>query len=162
MSEDDTQERLREILSEYLGQTPGAMDFIEMLASVSQTFDDIYDGDKTVGAVDLYGLMFQCLVDLPRNPFYVRHFADLSPLIEASINQWIQANDMEYLSRRGDSSLLKVAYVTRSSLTPIIMHTIALSAGRQAAASAAQRINPLIFNESFEAYASEHADVRPK
>ena len=162
MGEDETQERLREVLHEYLSAADGAMEFVDLLASASQTFDDLFDGDRQVGAMDLYGLMFICLVDLPRNPFYRAYFADLSPLVEAAINQWIQANDIEHMARHGDNEMLKVAYVTRSSITPIIMHAIMLVGGRRAAAQAAKRINPLIFNEPFEGYAAEHADTRAK
>lgn len=142
------------VLAEYL--PTDAVACLDVLARISQTFDDLVDGDNPVKREDIYALMLDALVGLPTNPFWSRHFPELLPLLHAGINQWIQANDME---ATGDVARLRVSYVTRSVLTPIAMHIVYLAMGCdwRRAREIAFEVLPLIFDEPFDAYVNEHS-----
>lgn len=153
---EEVQAQIDALLMEFVGD-PNAIAFLTTLGFISQTFDDIVDGDQPVTANRIYDLMIAIFDDLVSNPFYQAHFVDLKPMVVAAVNQWIQANDAERSRDVLRLQRLRVSFVTRSSLTPIIKHVVYLLHGMEVARRAAFELDALIFDEPFEAYVQEHA-----
>ena len=146
------QDRLNEILEEYLGDEDGALELLDILGEISQTFDDLADGDKPVTYQDLLSLIDAVLFRKDRNPFYQRNFASMQWFMEYAFVSWRTANDIEWAP---DPTRMLQAYTIRSAITPIIVHMITLSKGQAAAVEAYKRIMPLVYSQEFRDYLAE-------
>lgn len=143
-----------EIVRQCLHPYPDAIEFLEHLYQISQVFDDLYDRDQPVRQSDFYDLMERALVWLPRNQFYQQHFLEFQPLVAQALQAWFRANDAE---RSQEAARLRVAYVERTVLMPIVLHAIWLCCGTSTARDAAFAMQPHVY-EPFDAYVAEHLE----
>lgn len=135
-----------------------AIQCVEILANSSQTLDDLWDKDKEVSGEQCVSMVLSLIVDLIRNPFYQAHQAAMTRIIERSIMQWIEANDIE---RDGNETDLRVSYIIRSSITDAIIEMAYLLGDRNWGREVAKVLRKTIYsdNESFEQYLTEHRGV---
>lgn len=82
---------LRRNLIEVFDLPAEAVDWLLMLWGAIQVFDDVADGDKVIRS-DLDAAIWNTLVAMPCNPFFVVHAATLAPIVAAMILKW-QASD---------------------------------------------------------------------
>lgn len=100
--------------------------FCEALFRISQTLDDLIDGDKPVTGDAVYRAFWEALVDLPGNPFYRQHESALRPLMAAALQDW---RDSVTLERAGDHHGRTLAFVLRDQLTGVVVQCAGIVGG---------------------------------
>ena len=132
-----------------------AVALAEMLADISQIWDDLVDRDVTVTSSAINTMMRFALIDIPKNAFYQRHFPSLHPVLEDRLYTWLDANLLE---REGGQTNLQVSYVLRSVITDILIHMTFLEGGLAHRQIMALKIRQRIFAdmESLDEYQHEH------
>jgi len=78
-----------------------AISWLLMMYEAIQVFDDYADGDK-VDREELNSLIWNTLVAIPQNPFYLANSQALYPLIATSILKW-QASDTIERKKKADA-----------------------------------------------------------
>lgn len=152
---DPTPEQYRRELAEielWLKGDSGAIAFIQVLATVSQIWDDLIDRDVSVSDTEINRAFQLLLVDLPRNVFYAKHFAELQPIVEQAILDWYDANQLE----RGDEHDKMLSYVFRDSLTNILIRCALLVGGWDWAREVSCDIRRSVYDEPLAEYLKEH------
>ncbi|EIY2512136.1 hypothetical protein ACUHOO_000777 [Pseudomonas aeruginosa] len=122
----DSRETQEQLLHRVLQGNLDAIRFCETLFEISQTLDDIVDGDKALTPQEVYGAFWLALVELPVNPFY-RHFEHfIRPLMAAALQDW---RDSVVLERSGDEHGQTLAFVLRDQLTSLVVQCAYLIGG---------------------------------
>lgn len=144
----------QELIRRWLQNDPYAIELVNTINAISQTWDDLYDRDQPVETWQINRMMMQALITIPRNPFYQRHFAELQPIIEHAIMTWMDSNQLEQSENPRD---WYVSYVLRSVTTEILIHCCYLIGGVQWRLQAAEDIRKTIYrdNESYGDYQTE-------
>jgi hypothetical protein len=107
-------------------QDPYAVDVILDLSELAEVWDDIVDGDNPINKDRVGRLFYRLVAELPFNPFFVKHKAQISPVFVTAMNAWQDANDME----RGSDHDDKVrAFTLRFWCVEIIIYVIGLTRG---------------------------------
>ncbi|WP_418131476.1 hypothetical protein [Variovorax sp. 278MFTsu5.1] len=120
--------------------------FLEMLFAVVHLWDDLVDGDKQA---DTSLMMFGALIALPRDPFYQRHFAMLSPLMEMAMLNWLTANELERTNSAADK---RIAFITRSDYLNVALMSARIVGGWDWAREVAATARRQFHIEGYEAY----------
>ncbi len=89
-------------------------------------FDDIIDGDRQRTEEDAIRIMWEAVVNIPRNPFFHRWHQELVPLMNATMNTWIMANHIE---RNGGN--MELAYGLRYTMHTMVMAVVEITRGRE-------------------------------
>lgn len=92
--------------------------FIDTVFDIAHTLDDLTDRDKPVSTAQAQSAFRSALIDLPRNPFYVQHFALLNAALHLAFLNWLAANNLEV--RADDDAAKDVAFILRSSYADLI------------------------------------------
>lgn len=116
----------RAFLQHVLQGQAAAILFCEALFRISQTLDDLIDGDKPVTGQAVYRAFWEALVDIPGNPFYRQHEAVLRPLMAAALQDW---RDSVSLERDGDRHGRTLAFVLRDQLTSLVVQCAGIVGG---------------------------------
>lgn len=97
-----------QIVLEHHGVSGSALDFLVLLWSITQFFDDVHDGDPVQ---DFNFVLYSTLLSLPANSFYAEHRPALAPAIHVAIEKWHMANEREK-AKEGDarSFMWRAAY----------------------------------------------------
>lgn len=146
-------QRERAELERWLKGNKDAIAFIEALATISQTWDDLIDRDWPVPDEEINRAFQVCLIDLPRNYFYTKHFAELQPLVEQAILDWLDANKLE----RGSDHDKMLAYVFRDTMANILIRCALLVGGWDWAREVSLEIRRSIYDEPLSDYLKEHS-----
>lgn len=104
-----------------------AVNFFLILRSVLHFWDDLIDKDRPITDQDINGVMWNALVELPRNPFYRQHFDTLNPMLVNAIANWQAATEFE---RTGGAKRLQIAFIARSDYLNLLLHSAYLVGGR--------------------------------
>lgn len=144
MPRPDEHEFLKQVL---LGNTD-AVRFCECLFSVSQVIDDLIDQDKELTARDIERSYWDAMIEIPSNPFYLRHVQTLIPLMQSAFNDWLDANDLEYTDDHGKN----IAFVLRDSVGNIVCQVAYLVGGFDHMRSVSPMIRLHIHEETLTAY----------
>lgn len=123
--------------------------FFEMLFDAAHVCDDLTDRDKTVPTHAVQSSFYQLMVHLPRNPFYVAHFALLSPLVQIAFMNWRIANEIELDKQPTE---LHVAFILRSSYMDLITMCAWIIGGDEWALQVGKEARLHTSNEGFMAY----------
>ena len=119
----------RKIRDEKLIQWVGdkeAVDFLILYGDICEKFDDLEDGDSE-DRLDLGELMFQCMGELPSNPFFDKWKHVLIPIMVMGINAWQDANFLENHPKTTND--LALSYVFRYKYVEIVPIVIFLTQG---------------------------------
>lgn len=100
--------------------------FCEMLFRISQTLDDLIDGDKPVTGDAIYRAFWDAMIEVPANPFYRQHEPALRPLMAAALQDW---RDSVCLERHGDNHGRTLAFVLRDQLTSLVVQCAGIVGG---------------------------------
>ena len=125
-----------------------AVDMVMMLIEISNTWDDIVDGDKP-SELEINKAFTMCLIHLPNNGFYIDNQYELRPIILSTILKWTDANKLE----RNKEHLHK-AYMLRAGLYDIIAHVAFLIGGEDWYNEVGVSIRKL-YGEDFKIYEEE-------
>lgn len=121
------QEQARRLLALLGGDAQGqqALALCDALFGISQVWDDLVDADRAVSPEAVSQAFWLALVEIPANPFWQRHQAELRPLLAAAIAAWQDANELE----RGPEHERTLAFVLRDMLTSVACHCAYLLGG---------------------------------
>jgi hypothetical protein len=123
----DFQERRQEFMG-YLGD-PDAVEFLELVFDITDVWDDMVDRDRDVTDAHINNTFTKCLVHLPGNLFYRKHYPVLAPQLMLVINAWQDANELE----KGDESDRVYACGLRFLLVQLVATCVSLIKGPDAA-----------------------------
>lgn len=144
---------LRKNLEEALHLPPAAVDWLLSLYAAIQFFDDVADKDEiTREAFDK--VLWDVFVAMPQNQFFAKEAHHLIPLVGAQILKW-QASDKAERGKNADAK----SFVWRAGYYDIVLFSVALIHGPQAATSAAENVLRL-YGEKFEDYLQEFEQCR--
>lgn len=104
-----------------------AIRFFEHVRLALHFWDDLHDADKPITKAQIHDAMWSCLVELPSNPFYQKHFQSLQATLHNAIANWIAANIFE---QTDDEKKLSTAYIIRSDYANLLIQCAYLTGGR--------------------------------
>ena len=125
-----------------------AAQWLASLYDVIQSFDDVKDEDKLEDQ-QLYELIFNSMIAMPTNSFYINNMGGLATLVNLLILKWIASNNLEESGKANPQS-----YVWRASYFDVVLHVVFLSKGFAFAKNNAHIILSL-YGESLEDYLKE-------
>lgn len=102
-----------------------AVRFLFQIGRVARLADDITDGDSRNVAADMGRLLFEALVTLPTNPFFLRHHATLAPILANVALTWEATEDWR---RSNNEKTRMFAFVLRECSEQIAT-TVAMITG---------------------------------
>lgn len=141
-------------LNQALHNNADAVSFCETLFRISQTLDDIIDGDNPVSGNDVVSAFWQAMVELPSNPFYRRHELYLRPLVAAALQDW---RDSVALERADDTHAKTLAFVLRDQLASVVVQCAYLVGGEAWMVQAGASIRRHFHDENLDDYLGDHA-----
>lgn len=153
----------RPYIERFLKEDALAVDCVLKLFQVAHLLDDLVDGDKEPTPDEIVGAFWLSLVDLPDQPFYVRHGAAIRPVLATALVNWLGANKLE---ADGDEAALQIAFVLRSSYVDLVTLAALIVGGVGWAAEITPEIRRWVHSEGFETYVAnlklekEARDVR--
>lgn len=112
-----------------------AIDFINTIFDIVETWDDLIDKDTDITDADINAAFRKSLVDLPRNTFYREHFERLNPLVESAIFDWLTANGMER-----ENDYLETAYGLKCSGQSLIIMSASIIGGHEHASQVSDEV----------------------
>lgn len=107
-------------------QDEEAVAFITTYANICEVWDDLIDKDKPVSDAQINRAFMQAVVSLPCNEFFIRHRAQILPLIVSGANAWADATAME---RHGTENQKVFSYVLRDWYMEFVSFIIYLTRG---------------------------------
>ena len=126
-----------------------AVSFVTMLFGVLHFWDDLEDRDQKISRDSVNAVMYNALIDLPRNSFYQANFNYLSPLIEIAILNWHAANAMEATESLDDK---RIAFISRSDYCSVMIACARLVGGFEWANKITPFIRRYWHSEGFDQY----------
>ncbi|UIF90841.1 hypothetical protein [Cupriavidus sp. UYPR2.512] len=140
---------IKEFFEHFLLGNEAAVAFNLLFRDVLHAWDDLIDRDKPVSDEDIHRAFRSALVLLPANPFYRAHFAQLHPLIDNAILNWMAANAMEATESRTDK---EIAFITRSDYINVFVKSLFLVGGFEHARKALPEARRHWHAEGFDRY----------
>ena len=139
---------LRENLEKSLDLPAPAVDWLMMLYGAIQLFDDVADGD-IVKRQDLNAIIWNTLVGMNRNIFWLENAQTLTPIVANMILKW-QASDQAERAGRADAR----SFVWRAGFYDVVLMSVALCHGSNHATEVASDVMA-IYGEKLEDYLME-------
>jgi hypothetical protein len=143
---------LRLNLQRVLALPAPAIEWLLMLYGAIQVFDDVADGDA-VERDDLNAAIWNTLVGMSQNTFWIANSQTLTPVVASMILKW-QASDQAERSGKADSR----SFVWRAGYYDVVLMTVALCHGTQRATETAQQVMEL-YGETLEDYMKEFGNA---
>lgn len=125
-----------------------AINWLMMLYDAVQVFDDFADGDK-VERKDLNKLIWNTLISMPMNIFYMAHCNTLWPVIAINILKWQASDTVEKSGQRSAMS-----YAWRAGFFDVVLLVYSICFGQEKATEDAHLIMSL-YDEKFDDYLEE-------
>ena len=125
-----------------------AVEWLVMVYEAIQVFDDIADGD-TVERKDLNATIWNTLVGMHQNAFFLANSHYLIPLLATAIMKW-QASD--HAERNGQADAR--SFVWRAGYYDLILMAVSITHGPGFATNNAHLVMEL-YGETFEEYMKE-------
>lgn len=133
-----------------------AEDVCRRLFNISQVMDDLMDKDKPVTNEQLFKCFWDCLIELPKNPFYIQHQATLIPMMQVFL---VDYRDSVVFERGDDDNREQqqqharhIAFILRNAIGSVIIHCAYLVGGYEHMVSVSNPVRLMIFNETFSEY----------
>lgn len=128
-----------------------ALAFLNAMARVLHFWDDLIDRDKEHVDAHTHLCMWDALVTLPTNRFYLDNMTMLQPILVQSIVNWRVANDIE---RAPKSSIrdLGFAFIIRSTYVDLVSMSALILGGLEHAVRVGPDIRRWAHEEGFNAY----------
>ena len=143
---------LKENLQRVFELPQPAVEWLMMLWQAAQFFDDVADGDR-VERSDLNATLWNLLVAMHQNPFWVAHAQNLTPVVATTILKW-QASDR--IEREGDADAK--SFVWRAGFYDVVLMVVALCHGTHFATENAHHVIAM-YGEQFEDYMKEFGNA---
>jgi hypothetical protein len=124
------------------------VEWLVMVYDAIQVFDDVADGD-TVERKDLNATIWNTLVGINQNQFFISNSHYLVPLLATMILKW-QASDTAERAGQADA----ISFVWRAGYYDLILMAVSLTHGPGFATKNAHLVMEL-YGEKFEDYVKE-------
>lgn len=129
----DNDEDRRAAFLRWTGGRGDAAAFLALVAEIARLADDIADEDLHRQR-NVAWLLHRTMVDLPRNPFFAAHAAELAPLVDVVLVQWRQSDEW----RKSCDRLRQLfGFVQREAIGAFVPAVAAILGGPEAAKAAA-------------------------
>jgi hypothetical protein len=128
-----------------------AATFLRHIANILHTWDDLVDQDEPVSDTQIHDCFWLALVELPRNGFYLRNFANLNPILVQAIVNWRAANEIERDEEASQDELI-TAFIIRSAYVDLLTMSANIIGGVDWAVSKARAIHAWAHSEGFDGY----------
>jgi len=128
---------------------PDAIEFLKIGWDAMQTTDDILDGDFEKAKGTAEDMLYNMLVNLPLNDFFITNRATLIPVISNAMLIWKASFTVETLGQADEKS-----YMWRASFYNVLLETCRIVHGLKWARENAHVVLG-IYGESFEDYRKE-------
>lgn len=135
-----------------------AVGFCQTLFSISQTLDDLIDGDRKVAQSSVISAFWKALIELPGNPFYREHEPYLRPLMAGALQDW---RDSVVLERSDSEHNRTLAFVLRDQLTSVVVQCAYLVGGESWMESVGPQIRGYFHDEPLSDYLNNLQEARP-
>jgi hypothetical protein len=145
---DKSLDTLQKNLSQGLHLPPEAVQWLLDLYHAFQVFDDFADGDP-VERNDLNAVIWNTLVGMQQNAFYMQNSFRLLPVISVNILKW-QASDTVERANSADAK----SYVWRAGYYEIVLAVVQIYHGPEFAAQNAHIVLGL-YGETYDDYMKE-------
>jgi exonuclease VII small subunit len=143
----------KQLLEMWLQGNQSAIECANILAGISQTYDDLIDKDQgEVSDSAIHEMMSRSLIALNRNQFFVENREQMIFGLERAFRRWREANDLE---ANGSVGALRLAYVIRSAVTDLVLDMAYMVGGEQWGRTAAFEIRRFVYDQSWEDYVEE-------
>lgn len=139
---------LKENLEKAFSLPPAAVEWLVNLYDVLQVFDDYADGDP-VTREDLDATIWNTLVGMPANPFFIQNAGALLPAMSLLILKW-QASDKVEREGKADEK----SFVWRAGYYDVMLLVVQIVHGTAAAHKVAHHVMNF-YAESYEDYKKE-------
>lgn len=135
---------------------PQAVRWLLDYFDVCELFDDMVDGDKPIESAAVERALWECLVDMPGNPFFLRYAPRLLPVVSAGINAWLDATAMER-----EKKDLHWSYVLRDVYMLVVPAVIEITRGRNYMRAVSADVTRFFGKETYDEYAAKLAGEAP-
>jgi hypothetical protein len=139
---------LKKNLEESLLLPPDAVEWLMMLFNATQFFDDIADHDPVTREM-LDVTLWNVLIAMPQNEFFLRNSFVLLPVMANSILKW-QASDIVERSGKADER----SFVWRASYYDVVLSVLNICHGPEVAIKNSDKAMCL-YGEDFRDYIKE-------
>lgn len=136
-------------LHQVLPNSPAAVAFCETLFRTTHVIDDLIDKDRPVSDEAIFRAFWDCLFELPLNPFYRQHEPYLRPIVANGFQDWW---DSVKLERAGDRHGRTVAFILRDNLTSVVVQCAYLIGGYEWMQRVAEPIRRHAHEDTLEQY----------
>jgi hypothetical protein len=143
---------LRENLTKVFMLPQPAIDWLMMVFDAIQVFDDVADGDQ-VAREDLNATIWNTLVGMHQNSFFIANSHHLLPLLATGVLKW-QASDTAERNKQADAK----SFMWRAGYYDLILMTVSLVHGAGYATKYGHHVMAL-YGETFEDYMKEFGDA---
>jgi hypothetical protein len=143
---------LKENLQRVLLLPAPVVEWLVMVYDAIQVFDDVADGD-TVERKDLNATIWNTLVGMHQNQFFITNSHHLVPLLATAIMKW-QASDQAERAGEADAK----SFVWRAGYYDLILMAVSLTHGPGFATKNAHLVMDL-YGEKFEDYMKEFGNA---
>jgi hypothetical protein len=143
---------LKENLEKVFALPAPAVEWLLMLWNAIQVFDDVADGDH-VEREDLNAAIWNTLVGMNQNPFWIANSNSLAPVIATMVLKW-QASD--HVERTGNADAK--SFVWRAGFYDVVLMVLTLCNGTKYATDNAHLVMSL-YGETFEDYMKEFGNA---
>lgn len=143
------------LINDFCRGNQSAIDFFLLIANISQVWDDLIDKDQALQDGQINMMMWQALIELNENPFFLVNNQQLLPIMKKAIIDWLTANQHE---ANRDEKMLKVSYIKRSCVTDIAIYVAFLCGGLEHSLIYAPIIEAAVFrDDDFNEYLQEQS-----
>ena len=125
------------------------------LVRIAAVWDDLIDRDKPVAEKDIHQGFWVALSVLPGNPFYLKHIAELQPIMRMGILNWWLANAMQKTPGRAQ----EIAHVLRYSIADITTYIAYLIGGHAWAVQVGPELRLRSQKDDLANFVKEHASA---
>jgi hypothetical protein len=143
-------ERLSQLALDAAKGNRAAADYVLSLVEVLHFWDDLIDKDCAVSDRTIHRMFMHMLVEMPRNPFFLAHQQNLTPVLIMAIQNWHVANAVE----RGEclDIPMECAFIIRSAYTDIITLVATICGGYEHGVEVGKAVRALAHEEGFDVY----------
>ena len=132
-------ERTKEIIKEAAGKNKFAYEYLWRIMCISRTVDDLYDDDQTVSTRSVLSAIEFLVVEMPYNPFFMKHRDTLTSQQVSMYNAWMAAN----LWEKGDDTCKIYSHVWRDTHHEIVPLVALLTQGPEKMVNVSMKIRKL-------------------
>jgi len=143
---------LRENLLKVFMLPKPAVEWLIMVYDAIQVFDDVADGDP-VDRKDLNATIWNTLVGMQQNAFFIANSHHLTPLLATNILKW-QASDTAERNKEADAK----SFMWRAGYYDLVLMAISIVHGAGFATANAHFVMAL-YGEKFEDYIKEFGNA---